>query len=235
MRCDEGECEVRLALERLGVWLVRICSPKRGFSPSQETRPRIPETLTLQHSYPFHEVALRDELSPEEFAPVEQALKRLPYFDPSTGFADRVMARVTRFQAVAAPGSIQPVHRTPMPELVPEREDVVHYMRRPLPVRLVATALLASAAVTMSLIALMAVFRPDLFMLVVGAFGNQTLGFLAILTNEAGAAILGDTGLGYVQSAGSLAGIATMATFAAGALGATAVLRAAASSNRKAA
>jgi hypothetical protein len=122
-----------------------------------------------------------------------------------------------------------------MPELVAEREEVVHYMRRPLPVRLVATALLASAAVTLSLVAMMAVFRPDLFMMVLGAFGNQTLGFLSILANETGAAVLGETGLGYVQSAGSLAGIATMATFAAGALGATAVLRAAASTTRKAA
>jgi hypothetical protein len=87
----------------------------------------------------------------------------------------------------------------------------------------------------MSLIAMMAVFRPDLFMMVLGAFGNQTLGFLSILANETGAAVLGETGFGYVQAAGSFAGIATMATFAAGALGATAVLRAAASSTRKAA
>ncbi|HEY3257750.1 MAG TPA: hypothetical protein VGJ64_02760 [Gemmatimonadaceae bacterium] len=178
---------------------------------------------------------MRDDLTPDELAPIEQAMKRLPYFDPSPGFADRVMARVTRFQAVAAPGSIQPAPRVRMPELVPEREEVVHYMRRPLPVRLAATALLASAAVTMSLIALMAVFRPDLFMLVVGAFGNQALGFLAVLGNQTAAAVLGDTGLGYVRAAGSVAGIATMATFAVGAVGATAVLRAAASTTRKAA
>jgi hypothetical protein len=178
---------------------------------------------------------VRDELTPEDFGPVEAALKRLPYFDPSPDFADKVMARVTRFQVRAAPGMIQPVHRVRMPELVPEREEVVHYMRRPLPVRLVGTALLASAAVTMSLVALMVVFRPDLFMMVVGAFGNQSLGFLSILANETGAAVLGETGLGYVKSAGSMAGIATMATFAAGALGATALLRAAASSTRKAA
>jgi hypothetical protein len=87
----------------------------------------------------------------------------------------------------------------------------------------------------MSLVALMVVFRPDLFMLVVGAFGDQALGFLAILGNQTAAAVLGDAGLGYVQAAGSLAGIATMASFAMGALGATAVLRAAASTTRKAA
>ena len=178
---------------------------------------------------------MRDDLSPDELGPIEQALKRLPYFDPSPGFADRVMGRVTRFQAMAAPGSIQPVTRVRMPELVPQREEVVHYMRRPLPVRLAATALLASAAVTMSVIALIAVFRIDLFMLVFNTFGGQALGFLSILGDEAAAAVLGETGLGYVQSAGSLAGVATLATFAVGAIGATAVLRAAASSARKAA
>jgi len=176
---------------------------------------------------------LRDDFTPDELAPIEQALKRLPYFDPSPGFSDRVMARVTRFQAVAAPGSIQPAPRMRMPELVPQREEVVHYMRRPLPVRVVATALVASAAVAMSLFALMAVFRPDLVMLVVGAFGDQALGFLAVLGNQTATTVLGDAGVGYVQTAGSLAGIATMATFALGALGATAVLRAAAT--RKAA
>jgi len=154
-------------------------------------------------------------------------MKRLPYFDPSPGFPDKVMARVTRFQAVAAPGYIQPVPRVRMPELVPQRDEVVHYMRRPLPVRVVATALLASAAVTMSLIALMAVFRPDLVMLVVSTFGDQALGFLTILGNQTATTVLGDTGVGYVRTAGSLAGIATMATFAAGALGTAAVLSAA--------
>jgi hypothetical protein len=178
---------------------------------------------------------LRDDLTPEDFGPIEAALKRLPYFDPSPGFSDKVMARVTRFQHHAAPGSIQPVPRIRMPELVPEREEVVHYMRRPLPVRLVATALVASAGVTMSLVVLMGVFRPDLFMMVFGAFGSQSLGFLALLAQEAGAAALGDAGLSYVQAAGSVAGVATIASFAAGALGATAVLRAAASPTRKAA
>ena len=176
---------------------------------------------------------MRDDFTPDKLAPIEQALKRLPYFDPSPGFSDKVMARVTRFQAVAAPGSIQPAPRVRMPELVRQRDEVVHYMRRPLPVRVVATALVASAAVTMSLIALMAVFRPDLVMLVVGAFGDQALGFLTILGNQTASTVLGDTGVGYVETAGSLAGIATMATFALGALGATAVLRAA--STRKAA
>jgi hypothetical protein len=120
-----------------------------------------------------------------------------------------------------------------MPELVPQREHVVHYMRRPLPVRVVATALVASAAVTMSLIALMAVFRPDLVMLVISTFGDQALGFLTALGNQAATTVLGDTGVAYVQAEGSMAGMATMATFAIGALGATAVLRAA--STRKAA
>jgi len=175
---------------------------------------------------------LRDDFAPDELA-LEQALKRLPYFDPSPDFSDKVMARVTRFQAVAAPGFIQPVPRVRMPELVPQREHVVHYMRRPLPVRVVATALVASAAVTMSLIALMAVFRPDLVMLVISTFGDQALGFLTVLGNQTASTVLGDTGVAYVRAEGSLAGLATMATFAAGALGATAVLRAA--STRKAA
>ena len=179
---------------------------------------------------------MRDELTPEDFGPIEAALKRLPYFDPNPGFSDKVMARVTRFQHLAAsPGSIQPVPRVRMPELVPEREEVVHYMRRPLPVRLVATALVASAGVTMSLVVLTAVFRPDLFMMVFSTFGSQSLGFLALLGNEIGASVLGEAGMTYVQTAGSVAGVATLATFAAGALGATAVLRAAASTTRKAA
>jgi len=122
-----------------------------------------------------------------------------------------------------------------MPELVPEREEVVHYMRRPLPVRVVATALLASAALTMSIIAITAFFRPDLMLLVINAFGDQSLGFLTVLARNTAAGVLGDAGYSYVSTAGSLAGIATMTTFAAGAFGATAVLRATASSTRKAA
>jgi hypothetical protein len=181
-----------------------------------------------------HEVALREDLTPEDVR-IEQALKRLPYFDPSPDFANKVMARVTRFQPMVAPGSIEPVRRMPMPELVPEREEVVHYMRRPLPVRLVATALVASAAVTLSLVALMVTFRPDLVMLVVNTFGDQALGYLAILGDQTAAAVLGDSGLSYVQATGSLAMMATMASFAAGALGTAAVLRAAASTTRKAA
>jgi hypothetical protein len=181
---------------------------------------------------------LRDDLSPEDFAPIEQALKRLPYFDPSPGFADRVMARVTRFQPVAAPGVINPPsrqHVVRMPELTPQRDEIVHYMRRPLPVRLAATALLASAAVTMSVIALIAVFRLDLFLFVAQTFGEQALGFMALLGDQAAASVLGDTALGYVQTAGSAAGIATIGTFVLGAVAATAVLRAAASTTRKAA
>ena len=52
---------------------------------------------------------MRDDLTPDDFVPIEQALKRLPYFEPSADFADRVMARVTRFQDVAAPGT-RPIH-----------------------------------------------------------------------------------------------------------------------------
>lgn len=178
---------------------------------------------------------MREDLTPEELK-VEQALKRLPYFDPSPGFADRVMARVTRFQQpLAAPGQIIPVpreRRVPMPELVPQREEVVHYIRRPLPVRLAAMALVASAAVTMSLVALIAIFRIDLFLSVARVFGNEALGYLALLGNEVAGTVLGDTALGYVAS-GSALGAATLGTFAVGAIAATAVLRAAAT--RKAA
>lgn len=180
---------------------------------------------------------MREDLSPEEFARVEQALKRLPSFDPSPGFADRVMARVTRFQPVAAAGQIVPLpreQRVRMPELVPQREEVVHYMRRPLPVRLAAMALLGSAAVTMSLIALIAVFRVDLFLFVASVFGDQALGYLALLGNQVAGSMLGDTALGYISS-GSAVGVAAIGTFALGAIAATAVLRAAASTTRKAA
>lgn len=176
---------------------------------------------------------MRDDLTPDDFVPIEQALKRLPYFEPSAGFADRVMARVTRFQDVAAPGRINPVVRervVRMPELVPQRDDdVVHYLRRPLPVRVAAIALLGSAAVTMSVIALIAVFRLDLFMLVMNTFGEQGLGYLAVLGNQAAATVLGDTAVGYLDTAGSLAGVAMMASFAVGAVGATTFLRAASS------
>jgi hypothetical protein len=178
---------------------------------------------------------VREDPSPEQLARVEQALKRLPYFDPSPGFADRVMARVTRFQPVAAPGQIIPLpreERVRMPELVAQREEVVHYMRRPLPVRLAAMALLGSAAVTMSLIALIAVFRIDLFLFVANVFGDQALGYLAVLGNQVAASTLGDTAFGYVAS-GSAMGAATIGTFALGAIAATAVLRAA--STRRAA
>jgi hypothetical protein len=178
---------------------------------------------------------LRDEETPDDFVKIEQALKRLPYFDPSLGFADRVMARVTRFEAVAAPGAVQPVPRVVrMPELSPQRDEVVHYMRRPLPVRLATMALVGSAAVTMSVIVLIAAMRPDLFLFVAQIFGGQALGFLAALGNGVAGSVLGDAGLTRVQAA-SLAGAATIGTFVLGAVGATAVLRAAASSTRKAA
>ena len=178
---------------------------------------------------------MREEQTPDDFVDIEQALKRLPYFDPSPDFADKVMARVTRFQAVAAPGSIQPVPRAVrMPELVQQRDEVVHYLRRPLPVRLVAMALVGSAAVTMSVVVLIAAMRPDLFLFVAQIFGGQALSFMAALGNGVAGSVFGDAGLGYVQ-AGSLAGAATIGTLVLGAAGATAVLRAAASSNRKAA
>ena len=178
---------------------------------------------------------MRDEQTPDDFVKIEQALKRLPYFDPSPGFADKVMARVTRFQAVAAPGSIQPVARVVrMPELSAQRDEVVHYMRRPLPVRLVAMALVGSAAVTMSVIFLIAAMRPDLFLFVAQTFGGDALGFMAAMGNGVAGSVLGDTGLAYVQSP-SLVGAATIGTFVLGAAGATAVLRAAASTTRKAA
>jgi len=178
---------------------------------------------------------LRDEQTPDDFVQIEQALKRLPYFDPSPGFADRVMARVTRFQPVAAPGSIQPVPRVVrMPELSPQRDEVVHYMRRPLPVRLVAMALVGSAAVTMSVMFLIVAMRPDLFLLVAQTFGGDALGFLAAMGNGVAGSVLGDTGLAYVQSP-SVAGAATIGMFVLGGAGATAVLRAAATTTRKAA
>ena len=173
---------------------------------------------------------MREDLSPEQLARIEQALKRLPYFDPSPGFADKVMARVTRFKHVAAPGQIVPLpreQRIRMPELVPQRDEVVHYMRRPLPVRLAAMAVVGSAALTMSLIAILGVFRPDLFLFVASVFGDSALGYLALLGNQVASSVLGETAVGYVAS-GSPLGIATIGSFAVGAIATTAVLRAAA-------
>ena len=178
---------------------------------------------------------MREDLSPEQLARIEQALKRLPYFDPSPGFADKVMARVTRFQPMAAPGQIIPLpreQRIRMPELVPQRDEVVHYIHRPLPVRLAAMTIVGAAAVTMSLIAIIAVFRPDLFLFVASVFGESALGYLALLGNQVAGSVLGETAVGYIAS-GSPLGVATIGSFAVGAIATTALLRAAA--NRRAA
>ena len=87
-------------------------------------------------------------------------------------------------------------------------------------------------AATMSLIALIAVFRPDLFLFVASVFGESALGYLALLGNQVAGSVLGETALGYVAS-GSALGAAVIGSFSVGAIATTALLRAAA--NRRAA
>jgi hypothetical protein len=174
--------------------------------------------------------------TPQDFLPIEQALKRLPYHAPSPDFSDRVMARVTRFQHLQlVPSATPAIARPRLPELASLPTDIVHYQRRPLPVRLAAIALVASAAITTAAVLLFAVFELDLFVVVARVFGEGAVGFLSALASTTAASVLGENTVAYVATAGPGAVVATIGMFALGAAGAAAGLRAAASATRKAA
>ncbi len=137
---------------------------------------------------------------------------------------------------VPAPGAIRgiaPAYREPIerrtfsPALEPE-------IRRSIPARIAAAALVTSVGVTMTAVALVVFFDLNLFMLVSRIFGANTMTFLASLATDAGASATA-TAASSVAAAGTATGIAVVGSFAAGMVAATAALRAAASASRKAA
>ena len=188
---------------------------------------------------------MTDNYSDQEFAPIAAAMKELPYFSPSPQFADKVMARVRvrgviQVPAIVETPSVRPVRRSsPAPVYASvdrrsaapvERAD----LRRSVPARIAAAALVASLSVTMATVALVTLFNFDIFLLVSRVFGPGTMSFLAALATDASATATG-TAAGAVASAGTAAGMAVLGSFAAGAVAATAALRAAASASRRAA
>jgi hypothetical protein len=86
----------------------------------------------------------------------------------------------------------------------------------------------------MTVVALVSFFDLNLFVLVSRIFGQSTMTFLAGLASEATATATA-TATSSVAAAGTATGAAVMGSFAAGAVAATAVLRAAANASRKAA
>lgn len=182
---------------------------------------------------------MTDDYSEEEFAPIAAALKRLPYFEPSPDFADGVMARVSvaRPGRVAVVGESLPVRQRPQLQLrttPPHMVRQANYFPRSLPARIAAVALLGSLSVTMSAVALFAMFQMDLFVFVAQVFGEGTIAFLASLgADVAGSATV--TAASSAAAVGTASGLAIVGSFAAGVVAATAGLRAAASINRKAA
>lgn len=184
---------------------------------------------------------MTDDTTPEEFAPIAAAMKRLPYFAPSPHFADRVMARVH-----VAPGAQVPAIVKAAPVSYPARRPIVvaeparpaahpaHYFPRSIPARIAAVALLGSLTVTMSLVALISMFQIDLLVLVARVFGEGAIGFLAALGADA-AATATTSAAGSAAAAGTVTGAAVIGSFAAGLIAATAGLRAAASASRRAA
>ncbi len=167
-------------------------------------------------------------------------MKKLPYFEPSPHFADKVMARVNVAGAVPVPvpavarprsvatGYIASVARREYPvAAVPD-------LRRSIPARLAATALVASfgAAVTVAL--LVTVFNVDLIVFLTRIFGEGAVAFVASIAADA-ATSAGATATSTSAAIGTAAGAAVVGSFVAGASLATAGLRAAASASRKAA
>lgn len=181
---------------------------------------------------------MTDHFPDEEFAPIAAAMKELPQFAPSPQFADKVMARVRIDGAVqvplvrdvraVAPRYSAPVERRASASL--QQPD----LRRSLPARLAATALVASLGVTVTVVALVAFLDLNLLAFVSRIFGASTMTFLAGLASDATASAT-STAAGATASAGTPGGLAVIGSFAAGAVAATAVLRAAASASRKAA
>lgn len=183
---------------------------------------------------------MTDNQSEQEFAPIAAAMKELPYFSPSPDFADKVMARVRVQGAAQVPAAIPaaPVRKSYPAPAYPDMERRAPVertdLRRSIPARIVATALVASASVTMATIALVAFFNFDILLLVSRVFGPGTMSFLTALAADA-SATAGATAASASASAGTATGLAVMGSFAAGAVAATAALRAAASASRRAA
>lgn len=181
---------------------------------------------------------MTDDSLDEEFAPIAAAMKRLPYFEPSPQFAERVMARVRIAGRNNLPQVVEaPPVRSRTWEMAPAPADApvpVYYFPRSLPARIAAVALLASLSVTMAAVTLFAMFQMDLFVLVARVFGEGAIGFLATLGAD-GVATVSGISASAGAAAGTLAGLAIAGSFAGGAIAATAGLRAAAAASRKAA
>lgn len=179
-----------------------------------------------------------DEINDQEFAPIAAAMKELPYFAPSPHFADKVMARVripgaAGVPVVAQPRAVAPGYIAPPvrhESYTPVRPD----LRRSIPARLAATALVATFGTAVAAIVLVSVFNIDLLVFVSRIFGQGAVGFLAGLAADATSSV-GATAASSTAAASTGAGIAVIGSFVAGAAIATAGLRAAASASRKAA
>jgi hypothetical protein len=165
-------------------------------------------------------------------------MKELPYFAPSPQFADKVMSRVHIAGTVPLPVPVQsrsvspgyiapPVRRE---QYVPAAPD----LRRSIPARLAATALVASFGAAVTAIVLVSVFNIDIFVLLTRIFGEGAIGFLANLAADASTSA-GATAASSSAALGTATGAAVIGSFVAGAAIATAGLRAAASASRKAA
>lgn len=192
---------------------------------------------------------MTDNFSEEEFAPIAAAMKRLPYFEPSPRFADKVMARVriqgsARVSAAAEIRAITPTYSAPLSRqtpVYPARFDSRSParspqtdLRRSIPARIAGTALVASLGVTLTVVALVAFFDLNLFLLVTRLFGENAIAFLAGVAADGAASAVG-TAAATGAAAGTGAGVAVIGSFAAGVVAATAALRAAASASRRAA
>ena len=181
---------------------------------------------------------MTDYFSEEDFAPIAKAMKDLPYFEPSPQFADKVMARVripgaVQVPAVADRRAIEPTWSAPIERRSPHPVPQTNY-RRSIPARLAAASLVATVGVTMTVVTLIALFDVNLFVLVGRIFGQSTMAFLASIATDATASATA-TASSTAAAAGTGTGLAVIGSFAAGAVAATAALRAAATASRRAA
>ena len=181
---------------------------------------------------------MTDNFSEEDFAPIAKAMKDLPYYAPSPQFADKVMARVRIRGAVQVPAvadrrAIEPRWSAPIERRSPHPVPQTNY-RRSIPARLAAASLVATVGVTMTVVTLIALFDVNLFVLVGRIFGQSTMAFLASMATEAAASATA-TASSTAAAAGTGTGLAVIGSFAAGAVAATAALRAAATASRRAA
>ena len=181
---------------------------------------------------------MTDYFPEEDFAPIAKAMTDLPYFAPSPQFADKVMAHVRVPGAVQVPvvadrRAIQPAWSAPIERRAPAPVPQTNY-RRSIPARLAAAGLVASVGVTMTVVALITLFDVNLFVLISRIFGQSTMAFLAAMASDA-TATAGATAASGAAAVGTTTGMAVIGSFAAGAVAATAALRAAATASRKAA